>query len=213
MFINNRLPIPMFVIFACLFLGACASQFPSPQNSTFQISTKQDGVQQKEVKDGKQLFLDTFNAHGGEYIEQLNDVNVGVTGQWKKLITKIQPLVTDFNYRVDSQEKILPKEFIYASLYTGPGGNKKVVRTRSSIDVFYNKKASQDPEVLSATALTADAFPTFLLGPLAFHQWSDEFVRIADKREDDKQYYRIYLVRQPGFGFSEADEVVLWIDS
>jgi hypothetical protein len=106
----------------------------------------------------KSFFLKTFNVHGGDAINELNDVNVGITVQWKELITKIQPLVTDFKFRVDPQERTLPKELAYASLYTGPSGNKKVVRIPSSLNVFYNKVHSLNSEVLSLTALTADAF-------------------------------------------------------
>jgi hypothetical protein len=206
MFINNRssalrLLAAAFLLFI---MSGCASQFPNPQNAKFQSTSNADG---------QKLFLKTFKVHGGDAINELNDVNVGITGKWKKLITKIQPLVTDFKYRVDSQERILPKEFAYAALYTGPSGNKKVVRTSSSLNVFYNKVPSLDAEVLSSTALTADAFFTFLLGPLALHKWQDAFTRIEDKFELGNNYYRIHLAREPGFGFSKADEVVLWIDA
>lgn len=206
MFIKNRSStLRLFFITAILLITiGCASQFPSPQNAQFQG---------KGDLNGQALFLKTFKVHGGDAINQLNDVNVGITGQWKKLITKIQPLVSDFKYRVDSQERMLVKEFAYAALYTGPSGNKKVVRTPSSVDVFYNKAPSLDPEVLSSTALTADAFFTFLLGPLALHKWKDNFIRLQDKSESGKNYHRIYLLRKSGFGFSKADEIVLWIDS
>jgi hypothetical protein len=195
---------PLAVFFLLVIISGCASQFPNPQNAKFQSASDVDG---------QKLFLKTFKVHGGDAINELNDVNVGITGQWKKLITKIQPLVTDFKYRVDSQERILVKEFTYASLYTGPSGNKKVVRTPFSVIVFYNKMPSLDSQVLSSTALTADAFFTFLLGPLALHKWKDSFTRIDDKFESGNNYHRIHLLREPGFGLSKADELVLWIDA
>ncbi|MFT6221140.1 MAG: hypothetical protein ACJA0C_000540 [Candidatus Endobugula sp.] len=194
----------LLAIFFFLVVSGCSSKFPNPKNSEF-----------KDVNgiSGQQLFLKTFRVHGGDAIDELNDVNVGITGKWKTLITKIQPLVTDFKFRVDSQEKILTKEFVYAALYTGPSGNKKVVRTPYSLEVFYNLEPSLNADVISTTALTADAFYTFLLGPLALHRWKDSFTRIEDKVESGNNYHRIYLLRKPGFGFSEADEVVLWIDA
>jgi hypothetical protein len=187
-----------------LFAGGCASQFPSPENAPY--------VKENEALDGPQLFSKTFDAHGGQFIDELNDLNVSITGEWKTLIKRIQPLVTDYTYRVDSEERILPNESTYASLYTGPAGNKKVVRTPNSIEVFYNGEQSSDTEVLSSTALTADSFLLFLLGPLAVSQWSDQFTRLADVKADGETYHRIYVKRRPGFGLSDEDELALWID-
>ena len=194
----------LMLVSSFIFIYGCASQFPNPDNAAF--------VGGEDALDGKQLFEKTFIAHGGEAIDELNDVNVAISGRWERLIKKIQPLVTDFRFRVDSEERILPKEFTYASLYTGPAGNKKVVKTPEYLRVYYNEVRSTDPEVISSTALTADAFPMFLLGPLALHRWSDKFIRLEDVSDGGKAYYRIYLLREPGFGFSDLDEVVLWLD-
>lgn len=187
-----------------ILLGGCASPFPSPENMPF--------AEDNSALDGKQLFSKTFDTHGGQYLDELNDLNVALTGEWKTLIRRIQPLVTDYTYRIDSEERLLPNENVYASLYTGPAGNKKVVRTPDSIDVFYNGEQSTDAEVISSTALTADSFLLFLLGPLAASQWADQFVRLADVKDDGKTYHRIYVKRQPGFGLSNEDELALWID-
>jgi hypothetical protein len=79
--------------------------------------------------------------------------------------------------------------------------------------VFYNGKASNDPAVLSSTALTADAFHMFLLGPLSLERWQTNFKRLSDAKFKRETHHRIYLERKPGFGLSERDEVVLWIDT
>ena len=96
----------VLLMLTCLALSACASKFPSPEWAVHAVSSP----------NGVEIFTNTFNTHGGESLDQLNDVNVSITGKWKKLIRKIQPLVTDFNYRVDSQERLLPKARIYAFL-------------------------------------------------------------------------------------------------
>ena len=71
---------------------------------------------------------------------------------------------------------------------------------------------STEPAVLSSTALTGDSFHLFLLGPLALAQWQDDFKRISDANLNGVLHNRLYLERVPGFGFSDSDEVVLWID-
>lgn len=186
-----------------ILVSGCANRFPSPDSppNTYASQAKANA-----------LFLATFNAHGGEHLAELENVNVGLDGKWKKLIRRIQPLVTDFTYRVRSQERLLPKERVYAAHYQGPAGSKTVYRTPDSIQVWYNGEQSQDPEVLSSSALTGDSFHLFLLGPLALQSWSGAFQKLSDARLNSTNYHRLYLERVPGFGLSERDEVVLWID-
>jgi hypothetical protein len=193
---------------ACLLLiwsllVGCATPFPTPNIAP---------LAGEVTPSGNTLFDLTLRAHGGEKLSQLRDVNVGLDGKWKQLIRRIQPLVTDFKYRVRSQERLLPQQGIYAAHYQGPAGSKAVFRSPDQIRVWYNNDPSEDAAVLSSTALTGDAFHLFLLGPLALEQWRDNFQRISDAELNNKTYYRIYLERVPGFGFSTRDEVVLWID-
>lgn len=186
-----------------LILGGCASNFPKPNELP---------VQGEAELNATELFNKSFVAHGGEHLDELRNVNVGIDGKWKKLIRRIQPLVTDFNYRVKSQERLLPQARVYAAHYQGPGGRKTVFRKPDEIKVWYNGKASQSPEVLSSSALTGDSFHLFLLGPLALEKWRDGFQRLSNIEYQNKTYYRLYLQRFPGFGYSERDEMVLWID-
>ena len=190
------------LLFVSLFTG-CASKFPNPSL---------DASQDKQLT-ASQIFDRTFNVHGGEKLDQLNDVNLSISGQWKRLITRIQPLVTDFTYRVDSQERLFPSSGGYVALYNGPSGTKKVFRTPQSLEVYYNQQQSNDVEVLSSTALTADAFHLFLLGPLVLQKWRDEFTRLTDISYEGSDYHRLHLYRTPGFGYAEQDQVVLWVDT
>lgn len=187
----------------CLALSGCASTFPTPASS---------GYSGPDALSGPALFSQTFNAHGGEHLDHLHNVNVGLDGEWKQLIRRIQPLVTDFTYRVKSQERLLPRAGVYSAHYQGPAGRKSVFRAPDKIQVWYNGEPSQDPAVMSSTALTGDAFHLFLLGPLALERWGAQFMRLSDARLNRKLYHRIYLERTPGFGFSDRDQVVLWID-
>lgn len=191
------------IILAASLLSACASRFPSPEL---------DVALDSQIS-AAQIFQRTFNVHGGASIEQLNDVNLSISGEWKTLIRRIQPLVTDYKYRIDSQERLFMNNGGYIALYNGPGGSKKVVRTTDSLAVYYNGEQSTDPEVLSSTALTADAFRLFLLGPLALQAWQDQFTRLTDITFQGEQHYRLHLNLKPGFGYSEQDQVVLWVNA
>jgi len=190
------------IIILLTLLTACAARFPDPQLDAATVASP----------DGANIFKRTLNTHGGEKIDQLNDVNLAISGQWKRLITRIQPLVSDYRFRVDSQERLFLSDGGYVAFYTGPSGTKKVVRTLESLEVYYNGERSKDPEVLSSTALTADAFHLFLLGPLSLVKWQNDFVRLADIRENGQNFHRIYLERKPGFGYSKSDQVVLWVN-
>lgn len=190
-------------ILALVLLSGCASTFPRPSTDAFKGTA---------TPDGSALFKQTFIAHGGAHLDELQNVSVGLDGKWKQLIRRIQPLVTNFTYRVESQERLLPNDGVYAAHYQGPAGTKSVFRSPDSIQVHYNGEPSNDPAVLSSTALTADAFHLFLLGPLALDKWRADFKRLSDAKLKQQTYYRIYLERIPGFGFSKRDEVVLWIE-
>jgi len=147
-----------FLVCVLGLLSACATKFPSPSKAEY-VNSSDIGTE----LNGDKLFEQTFEAHGGDKLALLENLNVGLTGKWKQLIRRIQPLVTDYTFRVDSQERILPHERVYASQYNGPAGTKSVFRSPSSVEVFYNAGRSIDNDVLSSTALTADAFHLFLL--------------------------------------------------
>jgi hypothetical protein len=191
------------VILLASLLSACASRFPSPEL---------DASQDRQLS-AERIFQRTFDVHGGQFIEQLNDVNLSISGEWKALIKRIQPLVSDYKYRIDSQERLFLNDGGYIAFYNGPSGSKKVVRSTDSLAVYYNGEQSTDPEVLSSTALTADAFRLFLLGPLSLQEQKDQFTRLSDIAYQGKTYHRLHLYLKPGFGFSEEDQLVLWVDT
>ena len=198
-------PLATVCLLLCtILLGACATKFPTPENSGFTDTS--------DSLSGNAIFKLSFAAHGGEKLKYLRNINVGITGQWKQLIRRIQPLVTDFKFRVDSQERVLVNKGVYAAEYTGPAGQKSVFRTPSSINVRYNNNASLDSDVLSSTALTADSFYLFLLGPLALEKWQNNVTRLRNQNMNGKPHWRVYINKQPGLGLSRDDEIVLWVD-
>lgn len=191
------------LVLVVLFLSGCAKtspQFAVAMNSSASDESAQD------------IFNTTFLRHGGAHLASLNDVNVAVDGDWYYLITKIQPDVTDENYRQQSEERILLAPSAYAALYNGEAGTKRVLRTQDSIEVEYNDEESLDSRKQQATALTADAFYMFVLGPLALSEKVSNWQRLEDGTAGGKSYFRINGELQPGIGFSDSDFITLWID-
>ena len=197
--------IPMkflFVIFTACLITSCAQPFPRPGGSCCL-----DGI------DGNEIFQKTFVRHGGQNLKQLKSVSYDLKGNWKNLITKIQPLVTDSGFRIRSKEIIFLQDGTYYADYYGPEGNKWVLHNSGLTEVYYNGERSFDIDVLASTALTAESFYIFALGPLALSHLNGRFVRLKDIVENGKSYFRIYSKMIPGIGKSELDEVVVWVDS
>ena len=68
----------VLLILTCIALSACASKFPSLEWA----------VHSESSLNRVEIFTNTLKARGGESLDQLNDVNVSITGKWKKLIRK-----------------------------------------------------------------------------------------------------------------------------
>ncbi|MFK7829594.1 MAG: hypothetical protein AB8B57_07445 [Congregibacter sp.] len=209
------------LLFTSALLAGCAVDFPRPVTGVGMVNP--ESVDADADLSGDELFSLTFTAHGGAQLAKLEDLNVALDGRWKFLITRIQPLVTDHRYRVQSEERISPVQGVYAARYEGPAGTKQVFRGPGKIRVWYDGVETEDPDVLASTALTADSFQLFSLGPLspiargdsAAGGLSDEFgyIRLPDVEEAGRRYHRIYRRLVPGLGLSESDELVLWIDA
>lgn len=188
---------------AALLLGGCATPFP--------VATA--GFRPPDGRDGAAVLAATLAAHGGDLRARGGDIASAVTGAWSPLITRIQPLVTDHRWRIDAQERLLPAEGVHTIRWTGPAGEKVVVRTPTTVRVFYNGTESVEDDVLASSAMTSDAFQLFLCGP-SFIAWrASRLERLADVEEDGRTLHRVLAVLEPGFGRSPRDEVVLFVDA
>lgn len=206
--INTGLLLSMVL---CVALGGCAQPFNRPDGLS--MARTGDGSPNEWQLGGQAIFDATLSAHTGDNsVSDLTDLSVSLSGEWRRMITRIQPLVTDYTYRVASEERLIVDKKIYSAFYTGPDGNKMVIRSPTSIRVFYNDEESFDQDVLDSSAMTADAFLYFLLGAIALHDNQNPYIRLDDKDENGKQYYRLYTELTPGFGLSERDEMIIWID-
>lgn len=187
-----------------MLLGSgCSTQFPKvATNATFQ-----DG------KDAQTIFDRCLAVHGGDVRTFAADINLSMDGRWGGLIQRIQPVVTDSSYRITSEERYRPRDQLYSVVWRGPAGTKKIVRTPATVEVYYNGVRETDEKKLQATAMTADAFQLFHLGPSFLQMRNAKFSRLEDAREQGVTYHRLFTTLRPGFGFSAADDVVVWIDA
>lgn len=184
-----------------LLLAGCAG-FPEPRGEL----SFDDGL------DAEAWFDRLMEAHGGNLSDESRDFNLAMTGEWYSLIQRIQPLVTDADYRVSAEERYLPSKDLYVVRHRGPAGTKTVWRKGRDIRVWYDGEAVDDPDVLAATAMTTDAFMLFHYGPSFLARRATDMTRLAAGRENGRRYPRVLLSIEPGFGQAEHDQVVAWID-
>jgi len=191
----------VLLIMGALIGGGCSTPFPGAKEQMAGTDAAEAG----------EIFALCLAAHGGDPRSWATDINFSMDGEWGKSISRIQPVVTDVDYRIRAEERYRPADRHYAVLWNGPAGTKKVVRTPETIAVYYNGVRETDAAKLRAAALTADAFQLFHLGPAFPPLSSASFSRLTDKTETGVPYVRLRTTLRPGFGFSEDDDVVLWI--
>lgn len=192
-----------FVVFiAATVLAGCATGFPQA-SGPFDAP---DGL------DGPSVLALSVSAHGGDLRKRPGDLNYSSDGRWYSLIQRIQPVVSDAGYRVKSQALYSPSQGLYAVRHEGPKGVKQVVRTAGAIEVYYNGVRVTEPDTLSATAMTSDAFELFHFGPTFLTARATRVVRMPDAIEEGQRYLRVQADIAPGFGDAANDKVVAWFD-
>ncbi len=170
----------------------------------------------------RKLLRRSAEAHGLEAYRAITDVNVSYDGQWRPLIDKIQPEVVDAGFRGSSQERLLPAEGIVAQEYLGPKGRKHVLWQRrdaanvdSTVAVWRNGEMSTDPLARTASALVAEGYGLFLLGPLWVETRladSEVPMRVGGTEQVDGQLCDVLdLWLSPGLGLSTSDRIALCI--
>lgn len=171
--------------------------------------------------DAERLLQASAEAHGLAAYRTLTDINVRYEGEWRPLIDRIQPVVVDKTFRGGSEERILPAAGVLAQAYTGTAGRKYVRWRRGPVSgtppgdvaVWFNGTASADPEVLSASALVAEAYGLFLLGPMWLAGRGLAMQRGGTERVDGRLCDVLQVWLRPGLGRSPLDRVAVCIDT
>ena len=171
------------------------------------------------------LLRKSADAHGMKVFDKLRDVNVSYAGEWHKLVAKVQPKLVDAGFRGGSQERLLLREGLVAQAHTGPSGNKHVVRhivpkDRGTVQVWFNGEEAHDDR-RDAAALVVDGYSLFLFGPMLIQRYVDQGRSLVmalapgEKVVQEKGEFMCDVLRiriQPGLGFSDADQLALYID-
>ena len=205
-------------------LGALTLPWLAGCSTPLPLST----VAPRAVDDGaSRLLQQSAEAHGLAAFRGLRDVNVGYSGQWRPLIGGIQPEIVDAGYRVTSQERLLPREGVYAQTYEGPSGKKLVLRTRGAaaggargaagpalgdVAVWRNGTPSTVASDAPAAALVADSYVLFLLGPLWLADAALPMARAGRERVDGVDCDVVQVWLAPGLGLTAVDRLALCID-
>lgn len=192
---NAALIIPVLLVAGC-------AGFPSAH----------DDLRFDDGLSAGQWFDRVMRAHGGDLSRDSRDFNLAMSGEWSSMIQRIQPLVTDADYRVSAEERYRPADNLYVVRHKGPAGIKTVWRRGRDIRVWYDGEPEEDPDVLAATAMTTDAFELFHFGPSFLARRTVGMTRLEAGSEGNERYPRILFTIEPGFGEAERDQVVAWID-
>ncbi|HSG24163.1 MAG TPA: hypothetical protein VLA64_14535 [Azonexus sp.] len=182
-------------------LGACASRgIPQPMANG-------------EHPEARVLLQKSAEAHGLSAWLQISDLSVSYAGEWRSLVSRLQPTLIDADFRQASEERLLlGPEPIYAQQHQGPKGSKQVIRSGSDVSVFYNGTPSADPEVQAAAALVADGYRMFLTGPFYFLTGNLQLELAGSDSVEGRLCDLIVAVRRPGNGLSAEDRYLLYID-
>ncbi len=152
-------------------------------------------------------------AHGLAAWRGITDVSVAYAGEWHGLVSRLQPVLIDADFRQGSEERLLlVPEPLIAQAHRGPGGDKEVVRIGAGLTVVYNGRPASDKDVLAAAALVADGYRLFLTGPFYFLSGNATLATAGYETVDGRACDVLLAVRRPGHGLSAEDRYLLFID-
>jgi hypothetical protein len=168
------------------------------------------------------MLEESAAAHGGAALAKIDDLSLRYEGEWRALINRLQPALADAGFRGGSEERLLLRDGLTAQTHTGPSGRKQVVRRTASqaqgeVRVWFNGEEAQDTDRRAAAALVVDGYSLFLLGPMLLAStWSTQrtlVLELGSVEPVNEHVCDVLHVRvAPGFGFSPAERLALFID-
>ena len=169
----------------------------------------------------ERLLQASAEVHGLAAYRQLNDINVRYDGAWRPMIDRIQPVVVDKGFRGWSEERLLPRAGVVAQAYTGPAGRKQVWWQRGpasaarpgEVAVWLNGQASSNADIQAASALVAEGYGLFLLGPLWLVGQGHTVQMGGSERVDGRPCQVVQVWKRPGLGQVALDRVAVCIDA
>ena len=180
--------------------GSSCTSLPRPEVGT-----------EKENDPASLALVRASSAKAGNPYQRLSRVDVRYDGEWANFATKVQPVVTDREFRVVSDETYYPSSSKVRQVYRGPAGEKIVTRTPKSISIVRNGKKVSDAEELGAAALVADCYIVFTFGSSVLLERGSGWQTIGERKLGGETCTLVSGTVRPGFGNSEADGVIAWI--
>jgi hypothetical protein len=173
------------------------------------------------ARDAETLLAESADAHGAAAFRTLGDINIAYAGAWRPLIDRVQPVVVDKAFRGRSEERLLPGAGVVAQAYSGTAGRKHVWWRRGrgtpaapgEVAVWFNGAESRDDGVRAASALVAEGYGLFLLGPLWLAGRGLPMQRAGTERVDGRLCDRVDVWMSPGLGQVALDRVSVCIDA
>ncbi len=189
------------LLLSCSVLAACTS-LPNPNSPSGKVSDE-------AVK-----LLEKSAAKAGNPWRSLEKVEVAFTGEWTKVVQKMQPELVNPAYRKSSREVYFPRLSRVEQTHTGPRGVKNVVRTPGKIEVGFSEYRMAAEVEKDAAALVADAYTMFVFGAdYLLARGSDWRLWLAMQRQeiDGDPCSLVFGTLKPGVGRSAEDKVIAWI--
>ena len=143
--------------------------------------------------------------------QELDTVTVTYEGKWSQLARTLQPTLVDAQYRQSSTEVYSPRKQQVLQRHRGLAGEKRVLRTPTSINVSRNGMTDPATDSLEAAALVADAYVVFTFGSSVLRERGASWRILSQRHLSGEMCTLIAGTLRPGFGMSEADGVIAWI--
>ena len=149
-------------------------------------------------------------AHGDPW-KRLRHVKISFDGEWSTLAKRIQPVLTDPDFRKTSIESYRPGRKQVSQTHSGPGGTKTVERNGDSISVSYNGATTVDPEKLDAAALVTDAYTIFAFGSSWLSENATNLQLLPGRKLDGEPCHLVAGSLKPGIGRASEDHFIAWV--
>jgi hypothetical protein len=159
----------------------------------------------------KALLAATQKAHGAEAFAKIRDLSVDIDGEWATVVPKLQPILTDVQFRKSSQERLLLTQNVTAQKHNGPGGDKVVLKQGGQVSVVYNTKQEGTAAQVASSHLVMEAYKLFLM-PAFYMQRAALLEQAGTDTVDGHACDLLVAVLRPGFGDAVEDRAMLYID-
>lgn len=166
------------------------------------------------VSDAARQLLARSAIKAGRPWRRLAKVEVAYSGEWTRIVQKLQPELVNAEYRKSSKEVYFPRLRRVEQTHSGPRGTKTVLRTPATIEVglpLYRQPTEVEKD---AAALVADAYMMFTFGAdyllTRGHDWR-LWPGMQRHEIDGDPCSLVFGTLKPGVGRSTEDRVIVWI--